>query len=82
MCRPRRKLYKEYIEMEMNLREFDRCRTLYEKFLRHFEYESQVWRDYAKLENMLGETDRARGILELGIQQEDLDIPEVSNLNT
>ncbi|CAD5231696.1 unnamed protein product [Bursaphelenchus xylophilus] len=77
VCRPKKKIYKAYIEMEINLREFDRCRKLYEKFLSHFETDSLVWREYSRLENQLGEVDRARGILELGIQQEDLDIPEV-----
>jgi hypothetical protein len=32
MC-PKPKLFVEYIEMELHLREFDRCRTLYQKFL-------------------------------------------------
>jgi hypothetical protein len=26
-------LFKEYIELELKLREFDRCRTLYQKWL-------------------------------------------------
>jgi crooked neck len=32
MC-PKPKLFSGYIELEMRLREFDRVRTLYEKFL-------------------------------------------------
>lgn len=32
MC-PKPKLFVKYIEMEIQLREFDRCRTLYQKFL-------------------------------------------------
>lgn len=32
MC-PKPKLFTGYIELEMRLREFDRVRTLYEKFL-------------------------------------------------
>lgn len=63
--------------METNLREFDRCRTLYEKFLVAFESNSLVWCEFARLESQLGEIDRARAILELGVQQDDLDIPEV-----
>lgn len=64
--------------MEINLREFERCRKLYEKFLTHFETHSLVWREFARLEYQLGEVERARAILELGIQQEDLDVPEVN----
>ena len=32
MC-PKAKLFRGYIELEIQLREFDRCRILYEKFL-------------------------------------------------
>lgn len=32
MC-PRDKLFRGYIDLEIQLREFDRCRILYEKFL-------------------------------------------------
>lgn len=76
-CRSKKKLYRSYIEMEAKLCEFDRCRKLYEKFLAHFETHSLVWREFARLECELGEIERARAILELGIQQEDLDVPEV-----
>ena len=76
-CSPKKKLFRSYIEMETNLREFDRCRTLYEKFLVGFDTNSLVWCEFARLESQLGEIDRARAILELGVQQEDLDIPEV-----
>ena len=30
---PKPKLFNNYIQMEIQLREFDRCRTLYQKFL-------------------------------------------------
>jgi len=76
-CRSKKKLYRFYIDMEVKLREFDRCRKLYEKFLSHFETQSLVWCDFARLEYQLGEIERARSILELGIQQENLDVPEV-----
>jgi crooked neck len=32
MC-PKEKLFKEYITLELQLREFDRCRQIYEKYL-------------------------------------------------
>nr|CAD2195348.1 unnamed protein product [Meloidogyne enterolobii] len=31
---PKKKLFREYIEIELKLREFDRCRKLYEQFLK------------------------------------------------
>lgn len=30
---PKNKLFREYIQLELDLREFERCRKLYEKFL-------------------------------------------------
>jgi crooked neck len=30
---PKNKLFRGYIDMELQLREFERCRVLYEKFL-------------------------------------------------
>lgn len=33
MSFPDCQLFKDYIELELKLREFDRCRTLYEKWL-------------------------------------------------
>lgn len=76
-CSPKKKLFRAYIAMETHLREFDRCRKLYEKFLVAFDTSSLVWCEFSGLESQLGEVDRARAILELGVQQEDLDIPEV-----
>jgi hypothetical protein len=32
MC-PKARIFSQYIEMEMSLREFDRARTLYQKYL-------------------------------------------------
>lgn len=81
-CRLKKKLYNAYIDMEVKLREFDRCRTLYEKFLSHFETQSLVWRDFARLEYQLGEVERARAILQMGIEQENLDVPEVRASST
>ncbi|KAK9478331.1 hypothetical protein V1514DRAFT_331648 [Lipomyces japonicus] len=73
MC-PKPKLFKNYIELEMKLREFDRCRKLYEKYLEVFPRTPQAWLDYAELEQMLGDEDRARGILQLAMSIPDLDL--------
>uniref|UniRef100_A0A1I8NZM9 Pre-mRNA-splicing factor Syf1/CRNKL1-like C-terminal HAT-repeats domain-containing protein n=1 Tax=Stomoxys calcitrans TaxID=35570 RepID=A0A1I8NZM9_STOCA len=76
MC-PRDKLFRGYIELEIQLREFDRCRLLYEKFLEFGPENCVTWMKFAELENLLGDTDRARGIYELAIQQPRLDMPEL-----
>ena len=63
--------------MEIQLREFDRCRTLYQKFLEFGPENCTTWMKFAELETLLGDTDRARGIYELAIQQPRLDMPEI-----
>lgn len=64
--------------MELQLREFDRCRTLYEKALEFTPDNSMAWIKYAELENLLGDRDRARAIFEIAVKQPSLDMPEVN----
>lgn len=74
---PKEKLFKGYIELELSLREFDRCRTLYDKYLLFSPANCETWKKYAELEAILGDIDRARSIYELAISQPLLDMPEV-----
>ncbi len=74
---PKDKLFKDYIEMEIMLKEFDRCRQLYHKFLEFNASSCYAWIQFAKLETELGDDDRARAIFGLGISQELLDMPEL-----
>ncbi|KAL3874234.1 hypothetical protein ACJMK2_037277 [Sinanodonta woodiana] len=74
---PKNKLFRSYIELELQLREFDRCRILYEKFLEFGPENCTTWMKYAELETILGDVDRARAIFELAINQPKLDMPEV-----
>lgn len=76
MC-PRDKLYRGYIELEIQLREFDRCRILYEKFLEFNPENCVTWMKFAELETLLGDAERARAIYELAIAQPRLDMPEL-----
>lgn len=74
---PKAKIFKGYIDMEMQLREFDRCRTLYEKFLENSPTNSYAWISYAGLEKLLDDVDRVRAIYEFAIANpQGLDIPE------
>lgn len=59
------------------MREFDRCRKLYEKFLEFAPENCTSWIKFAELETILGDIDRARAIYELAIGQPRLDMPEV-----
>ncbi|GLD56973.1 crooked neck-like protein 1 [Lates japonicus] len=74
---PKNKLLKGYIELELQLREFDRCRKLYEKYLEFSPENCTTWIKFAELETILGDIDRARAIFELAIGQPRLDMPEV-----
>lgn len=74
---PKNKLFKGYIELELQLREFDRCRKLYEKYLEFGPENCTTWIKFAELETILGDMDRARAIYELAIGQPRLDMPEV-----
>uniref|UniRef100_A0AAX7T2W0 Crooked neck-like protein 1 n=1 Tax=Astatotilapia calliptera TaxID=8154 RepID=A0AAX7T2W0_ASTCA len=74
---PKNKLLKGYIELELQLREFDRCRKLYEKYLEFTPENCTTWIKFAELETILGDIERARAIFELAIGQPRLDMPEV-----
>ncbi len=74
---PKDKLFRGYIDLELQLREFDRCRILYEKFLEFSPENCTTWIKFAELETLLGDVERARGIYELAITQTILDMPEV-----
>lgn len=71
------RLFKDYIEMEMRLREFDRCRIIYGKYLEYDPTNATAWLKYAELERLLLDEDRARALYELAITQP-LDMPEVA----
>ena len=71
------KLFKGYIELELSLREFDRVRQLYQKYLEWNPANCYAWVKFSELESMLGDTDRARAIFEIGAGQGALDMPEV-----
>ncbi|KAF2747297.1 cell cycle control protein [Sporormia fimetaria CBS 119925] len=76
MC-PKDKLFKGYIELEMKLFEFNRCRTLYSKYLEWNPANSQAWIKFAELERGLDDLERARAIYELAVDEPQLDMPEL-----
>ncbi|XVF13013.1 hypothetical protein REPUB_Repub08aG0170600 [Reevesia pubescens] len=74
---PKDKIFKKYIEIELQLGNIDRCRKLYEKYLEWAPENCYAWSKYAELERSLSETERARSIFELAITQPALDMPEL-----
>lgn len=76
MC-PKEALFKGYIQLEFDLREFDRVRTLYEKYIEFDHSNSAAWIKYAELETQLEDFSRTRAIFELGVAQQQLSMPEL-----
>ncbi|XP_077521526.1 pre-mRNA splicing factor crn [Amblyomma americanum] len=74
---PKDKLFRGYIDLEIQLREFDRCRILYQKFIEFAPENCTTWMKFAELETILGDAERARAIYEIAISQPRLDMPEV-----
>lgn len=73
---PKEKLFREYIQLELQLGEIPRCRKLYERYLEWSPEKCTTWIAFAELEASLGELDRCRAIFELAIGQPQLDMPE------
>jgi crooked neck len=74
---PKEKTFKSYIELEMALTEFDRCRTLYNKYLEWNLGNCAAWIRFAEMERALDEVERSRAILQLAVSQPVLDMPEL-----
>ena len=58
---PKSKLFRGYIDLEIQLREFHRCRILYEKFLVFDAENCSAWMKFAELETLLGNEQFAMG---------------------
>jgi crooked neck len=56
-------------QLELQLGEVTRCRTLYQKYLQWAADNCQAWISFAELEASIGELDRARAIFGLAINQ-------------
>lgn len=65
---PKKRTFKFYIELEIKLKEFDRVRKIYEKFIESFPYETEPWLEYAELEEDLNDIERGRGIYKIALE--------------
>lgn len=68
---PKVKTFRGYIELEIKLKQFDRVRKIYEKFLEFNPLKVDTWVNYAELEENLGDEDRCRAIYDLAISNAD-----------
>jgi crooked neck len=71
------KIFTEYIALELALGEIDRCRSIYNSYLKAMPHNCKAWSNFAELEKSVGETERCRALFELAIAQPALDMPEV-----
>jgi len=74
---PKRKIFESYIDLELQLANISRCRTIYERWLEWNPSDCHAWVKFAQLEKTLGEFERCRAIFELAISQSLLDMPEL-----
>jgi len=74
---PKQKLFKGYLELELQLGEVDRCRSIYGKYLETMPHNVSAWKGFSQLETNVGETERARAIYEMAVSQQALDMPEL-----
>ncbi|GAA5884143.1 hypothetical protein JCM16303_005936 [Sporobolomyces ruberrimus] len=74
---PKEKLFKEYIDIELKLREFDRCRMLYQKWIEYDPSNATAWIKFTELETILQDVDRVRAIYEMAVNQPSMDMPEL-----
>ncbi|XP_050371698.1 LOW QUALITY PROTEIN: uncharacterized protein LOC126789549 [Argentina anserina] len=74
---PKLEIFRTYIEIELQLGCIDRCRKLCDKYLLWEPHSCNAYIKYAEFERGLGETERARALLELAISQRELDNPEL-----
>ena len=56
MC-GKEKIFIEYIALELALGEVDRCRGLYNNYLKAMPHNCRAWSKYAELEKSVGETE-------------------------
>jgi len=73
---PREKIFKAYIELELQLGNVEKCRQIYEKFISIQPDNSSAWVKYAELEKSLDEYERCIAIFQAAITQP-LDMPEI-----
>lgn len=72
---PKEKIFTAYIELELQLGNIDRCRTIYEKMIECKSDNSSAWIKFAEFEKSLDERERCIAIYETAISQA-LDMPE------
>lgn len=74
---PKKRLFEAYIELELDLKEFDRVRMIYGKYIDWNSSIVETWIKFCQFEAALAEFSRVRAIFELALQQEEKDNPEL-----
>jgi crooked neck len=74
---PKENLFKNYIELELQLGEIDRCRQIHAKRIEFNPANCTAWIAFAQLEINCEEFVRARSMFEIAVSQTELDMPEL-----
>eukprot|EP01006_Ploeotia_vitrea_P010905 TRINITY_DN28836_c0_g1_i1.p1 TRINITY_DN28836_c0_g1~~TRINITY_DN28836_c0_g1_i1.p1 ORF type:complete len:651 (+),score=78.48 TRINITY_DN28836_c0_g1_i1:48-2000(+) len=74
---PKDSLFRNYIDLEIQLGNLSRVRTLYQKWLEWNPTNTTGWIKFATLETSLEEIKRARAIYDMAANQPVLDMPEM-----
>lgn len=73
---PNIKIFQEYIQIELQLANIDRVRTLYEKFINTFPDNPIPWIKFGEFEKDLEEHERFEKVFELAIENNQMNMPE------
>ncbi|CAN0891756.1 Crooked neck-like protein 1 [Linum grandiflorum] len=74
---PKDKVFKKYIEIELQLGNIDACREIYKKYVVWSPQNCKAWIKFAELERSAGETEIARAIFEQAIARPAMDMPDL-----
>lgn len=74
---PDEAVFLRYFEIEYELLNFDRCRTILSKLVEHAPASCAAWLRYAAFETGLAELERARALYEIAVDMPSLDQPEL-----
>lgn len=71
---PNKEIFEYYINIEIKLKEFDRARKLYQRYIEYDSLNLDTWYKYIQLEEDLGDEDRARGLFKIILNNEVMDL--------
>jgi crooked neck len=73
------RIFERYVDVERRLGNFERCRTIFERYVQMEPSASRAWISFARFEASLNELERARYVFELAVERPagSTDVPEL-----